>query len=541
MPQIIQRPADPMLRSFTDYITRLQQERYQREQERAQEREAQEQRLIAGVGVGLGAIGGLLLAPATVVAGAGTAGTVAAVGPPTAMASAAAAAATTAATLGSVATGAAVGGRMASQFGAGDIAGGVGTAAQAVRGVMQDQQDRKMFGAPVSDELRNSLYKEAADLGISPGDVEASGQLLLDLIHDVKLERADAKTQLKALQDVMPWATSETLGRFKEEGISVARAIHEGEARINRGKVAQAKKMAAAKSRGAAEAQVATAMKLNPGRYTESVPTKQIADRALNIKALNAAYDKGLLPLPQYIEQMDALTADPLQPVITDVSPAPHPTPQQLADKQLTVVDIKDKNGKVVATKIAEVDPATPRNPTPKVRIVDELKSAGDPNFGKPFGEWWKGLSPHMRETKMRNAWNRLIGTHALTQKGPPLPEDVQAAVRAQYKASREFVSEIETPDYTQSPQGAQKSQPAQQPTGGAPPQAPQAQQSFVGLAKTVAQKPIASWTPQEAEQGFAAIGQIMALDASGAAKLTIEQLVQLGKWEAEISARRNP
>lgn len=198
MVQIIQAPPDPGMQWLSDYTSRLQEERYRREQERAQEREAQQQRLIAGVGLGLGAVGGIAIAgamaPAAVASASGM-GALAAGTPITAAGTAAGL--STAGTISAGLTGAAVGGSIAQQFGAGDIAGGVSTAAGAARGLMQSMEDQRLYGYSPTKQERAQIATMALKAGMTmpqlKGMASQMGVTVPEALQIVQFERADAQ------------------------------------------------------------------------------------------------------------------------------------------------------------------------------------------------------------------------------------------------------------------------------------------------------------------------------------------------------------
>lgn len=200
MDRIIQAPPNPHRQAFLDYIGRLQHQRFLREQQRAQEREAQEQRTITGVGIGLGALGGALFAPAAV---ASASGAVPGIAAGTALTAAGAPAVP--AMLSSILTGASIGGQIGQQFGIGDIAGGVTTAASAARGIMQAQEDQELYGYSVSPKERMGHLQAGLKLGLTPAQLaraaRETGTTIPKVLYSAQVEAADAQRTQEMLVD----------------------------------------------------------------------------------------------------------------------------------------------------------------------------------------------------------------------------------------------------------------------------------------------------------------------------------------------------
>lgn len=542
MPRIIQRPADPMMQSFLDYVSRLQQERYQREQERAQEREAQEERTIVGVGAGLAAIGGALLAPA---------GAFGAVGGMSALPG------TTVSALPGISatlSGAALGGTMAGRFAGGDIAGGLTTAAQAVRGIVQHQQDLEMFGGPVTLQERERYSKQAQKLGVGTLDRAAqlareANMLVGPFLNDLELDRADNDTQLKAVQEVAPWITNSRLEELKAQVPGgVSRIIKEFQDSFERRKRDQAEKMAAAKWTATAEAEVAMAKKLNPGKYLETVPTSQIAERALRIKRLKADFDRGDLTLPEYVGAMQGLVADPLQPVITENPLPPEPSAEQLLNDGFFWGRPPMEGGGRGPMGLYERKPGTPRDPRPHLVHVMGAGVQGGPPPESGI-DAWNGMKLGQQTNLMRD---RIEQAWLYAPKGkqrflsPDQARDAAIAfLDSIYGVKDEEVSPPEVGTVGPPSSLAPSTGPPEGIPGALPRQLPpleRLRQSYGALQQMVNQKPIETWTPQEDEQALRLITNVtQAIRQSEIEDPSMMAILQRIRIVREaINARRN-
>jgi hypothetical protein len=108
-------------------------------------------------------------------------------------------------------TGASIGGRMAGQFGQGDIAGGVTTAAQTVRGITQSIEDRELYGYSPTPQERAAYAKSLAEVGLTPQQAamaaRATGGTIQGVIYSAQAADADDKN-LRDMLTKVGWTGS---------------------------------------------------------------------------------------------------------------------------------------------------------------------------------------------------------------------------------------------------------------------------------------------------------------------------------------------
>lgn len=372
MVRIIQAPPDPRWQSFLDYVSRLQEERYRREQERAQEREAQKQRTIAGIGLGLGAVGGVAIAGAMAPAAVASASGMGALAAGTPMTAAGTAAGLS--TMGAISaglTGAAVGGQMAQQFGAGDIAGGVTTAAGAARGVMQTMEDQKLYGYSPSPQERAAYAKLALKSGTSMGQLRGmalqSDSTIPQLLQAYQIAGADAERKQGMLTDA---GIMMSVPEFDE-----AAARHPGgdmgifldmQSQVGEFKAQMAGKKAFAQRYNSAKAEIQIAGELE--RMEGHIPQHAISEKDQRIEDIHEAWQMGELSDAQAIQQFDRYVGPPLRRVQTPRQTTP--TWQELVPKQLGIAQLPMPDGTQSPPMIIRQHPPTPRSPEGEIEFV---------------------------------------------------------------------------------------------------------------------------------------------------------------------------
>jgi hypothetical protein len=464
MPQFIQAPPNQQREALYRWMSVQQQQRYLEEQERARERAAQEQRTWVGVGAGLGAIGGLALAPAAVASSASTGAALTATG-----------ASATMTGLSYGLTGAAVGAQMGQQLGVGDYAGAVGTAAQTVQKVQQYQEDQAMYGYSPSQQERAMFARLALENGLDPGQIRFNamqgGPTLPNAIVSTKIANAGDKELRDILDDegiAMPTADYKALVATDFNGDSFA-AIQAHRNMMDERELRQQEALAFAKAKRRVEGETAGhAQAMN----MEHVPVEQsVQDFNELDKALTAEVQAGRISVKQYTDTMED------NPVQTVLRPRKKKSTQELAAEQLEVVqlEIPGQPG-VKVSAIAKTLAPTPRNPEQQIEyeILDELPM---PTAGQTFGEMLRSLKP----TQRARLYNDAAGVAELkAEKGKPA--DIIGTMR-------------EAHDEMQKAMGAGA---ATGTDGPAPEQ--KVQQAYSAL-KEMRQKPPAQWTPQDVDR----------------------------------------
>lgn len=507
MPQIIHLQPDPGIQAALDYVSRLQAERFRREQERAQEREAQEQRTIIAASLAAGAVGGAILAPAAVASAgagsgfaAGTALTAAGVPASTAL-------------IGSVLTGASIGGRIGQQFAGGDIAGGVTTAAGAARGIIQSMDDQQFFGGSLTKQERAAVSVQAAKLGTTMAKLKIeSGQTgvgVLELLQGLEFEQADHEQLRKMLikENILL-----TPGEF-DDFASEHPQGRPGAFRELQGEVSQFKAKAAGQktyeqTRQRALAEIDTATQLASG---ERRPTlRDVAERDQRISDIHDSLSVGEMSVGQAGQALNDLIQAPLR---TGIKPK-QPTVQEMVNKHLAISQLPMPDGTMSSPMVVRLHPPTPKSPNGEVEFVRWVNDGGGTDIG--FTESMNQLNlPQQLDLMNKAAMARTLeGDLSVTadEAAARLEQDFDALRRAKIAAGRRGGG-----------QGAAQVQGTQQPD--LPPGLPRAATIWRQLSQMALQAPVETWSAED---------HVLAL---GAIQFIVSDLEQFGRGNPQAVA----
>lgn len=372
MVRIIQAPPDPRWQSFLDYVSRLQEERYRREQERAQQREAQRGRaaILGGpvVGAIAGASGEQMLQGAMVTAGAAFGGI-----------GGAAAGLSGLQMIPAVLEGAATGAQVGQAFVGGDVAAGLATAAGAARGVMQTMEDQKLYGYSPTPQERAAYAKLALKSGTTMGQLRGmalgSDSTIPEILQAFQVSQAETDRIGDMLADAgIPMSGPE----FQERAPG-----HEGGAMglfldlssvMAQGKAQAAGKKAFAQKYNTAKAEIQIAGELE--RMEGHIPQHAISEKDQRIEDIHEAWQMGELSDAQAIQQFDRYVGPPLRRVQTQRQTEPdwrEDTPKQLGVTQFLMPD-----GTPSPPVVVRRHPGTPRSPRGEMSLEGWVPQGDD-------------------------------------------------------------------------------------------------------------------------------------------------------------------
>lgn len=353
--RIIQAPPDPGIQSFLDYVSRLQEERWRREQERMQERTFDVASFLGGgivsafptraekkedpwrragtaalrsVSLALPFVGGAVAGPAGMQAGA------------------------------------AIGGQIRQQFGDGGTVGGdtMMTAAKAAAGIMQTMEDRKLYGYVPTGQEKKDLGQLALKYGTTLGQLaqvaKVSGGTIPEALQIAEMVQADDAR----LQDILTdYGYTGSTAQFKEE----AAAYPGGEVGLglDMQKVAGEQKIQMAGQKAFAKDMSQTEAMMQAAARNEQMELhydqREIAIYGQKMQDIQNAVATGNLTAEQGIQQRQALR-------IPQASWRPRQTPQTIEENE----SISQKT-----SWIYRRDPRSPSGFTPVGRMGEEAEA----------------------------------------------------------------------------------------------------------------------------------------------------------------------